>query len=279
MINYNGNLNNKSSLDLINRAFLFGDSVFETIKIVNNKICFWEDHYLRLMSSLRIIRIEIPILYTPEYFEDQILKTISRVNKNFSGRVRLSIFRSGEGLYTPKSMEPTFIIHCFQQDKLFFEIESSSSYKVDLFKDYYVNDNLLSNLKTNNKIINVLAAIYSKENEIDNCIILNSKKNVVEFLNGNLFLIKGNTIKTPPLSSGCLRGVMRKKIIDYIKFFDKLSLKEIDISPFELLSADEIWVTNSIKGIIPVTDYRKKSLSNTIAAEFINFLNKKIFEN
>ena len=279
MINYNGNLNNKSSLDLINRAFLFGDSVFETIKIVNNKICFWEDHYLRLMSSLRIIRIEIPILYTPEYFEDQILKTISRVSKNFSGRVRLSIFRSGEGLYTPKSMEPTFIIHCFQQDKLFFEIESSSSYKVDLFKDYYVNDNLLSNLKTNNKIINVLAAIYSKENEIDNCIILNSKKNVVEFLNGNLFLIKDNIIKTPPLSSGCLRGVMRKKIIDYIKFFDKLTLKEIDISPFELLSADEIWVTNSIKGIIPVTDYRKKSLSNTIAAEFVNFLNKKIFEN
>ena len=279
MINYNGNLHNKSSLDLINRAFLFGDSVFETIKIVNNKICFWEDHYLRLMSSLRIIRIEIPILYTPEYFEDQILKTISRVSINFSGRVRLSIFRSGEGLYTPKSMEPTFIIHCFQQDKLFFEIESSSSYKVDLFKDYYVNDNLLSNLKTNNKIINVLAAIYSKENEIDNCIILNSKKNVVEFLNGNLFLIKGNTIKTPPLSSGCLRGVMRKKIIDYIKFFDKLTLKEIDISPFELLSADEIWVTNSIKGIIPVTDYRKKSLSNTIAAEFVNFLNKKIFEN
>ena len=278
MINYNGNLNNKSSIDLINRAFLFGDSVFETIKIVNNKICFWEDHYLRLMSSLRIIRIEIPILYTPEYFEDQILKTISTVNKNFSGRVRLSIFRSGEGLYTPKSMEPIFIIDCSQQDKLFFEIESSS-YKVDLFKDYYVNDNLLSNLKTNNKIINVLAGIYSKENEIDNCIILNSKKNVVEFLNGNLFLIKDNTIKTPPLSSGCLRGVMRKKIIDYIKFFDKLSLKEIDISPFELLSADEIWVTNSIKGIIPVTDYRKKSLSNTIAAEFINFLNKKIFEN
>ena len=115
--------------------------------------------------------------------------------------------------------------------------------------------------------------------QIDNCIILNSKKNVVEFLNGNLFLIKDNTIKTPPLSSGCLRGVMRKKIIDYIKFFDKLSLKEIDISPFELLSADEIWVTNSIKGIIPVTDYRKKSLSNTIAAEFVNFLNKKIFEN
>jgi branched-chain amino acid aminotransferase len=68
MINYNGNLNNKSSIDLINRAFLFGDSVFETIKIVNNKICFWEDHYLRLMSSLRIIRIEIPILYTSEYF-------------------------------------------------------------------------------------------------------------------------------------------------------------------------------------------------------------------
>ena len=278
MVNYNGKLIDKLDSDLLNRGFLYGDSVFETIKIVNNRILFWEDHYLRLMSSLRIIRIEIPIFYTPEFFENQIIKTFSKLSNNFCGRVRLSLFRQGSGLYTPESMNPSFIIHCSVNENTLF-VAKYEIYKVDLFKDYYLNDNLLSNLKTNNKIINVLAGVYAKENNLSNCILLNNKKNVVEFLNGNLFLIKDNTIKTPPLSSGCLRGVMRKKIIDYIKFFDKLSLKEIDISPFELLSADEIWVTNSIKGIIPVTDYRKKSLSNTIAAEFINFLNKKIFEN
>lgn len=278
MVNYNGKLIDKLDSDLLNRGFLYGDSVFETIKIVNNRILFWEDHYLRLMSSLRIIRIEIPVFYTPEFFENQIIKTFSKLSNNFCGRVRLSLFRQGSGLYTPESMNPSFIIHCSVNENTLF-VSKYEIYKVDLFKDYYLNDNLLSNLKTNNKIINVLAGVYAKENNLNNCVLLNNKKNVVEFLNGNLFLIKDNTIKTPPLSSGCLRGVMRKKIIDYIKFFDKLSLKEIDISPFELLSADEIWVTNSIKGIIPVTDYRKKSLSNTIAAEFVNFLNKKIFEN
>lgn len=278
MVNYNGKLIDKLDSDLLNRGFLYGDSVFETIKIVNNRILFWEDHYLRLMSSLRIIRIEIPVFYTPEFFENQIIKTFSKLSNSFCGRVRLSFFREGSGLYTPESMNPSFIIHCSVNENTLF-VAKYENYKVDLFKDYYLNDNLLSNLKTNNKIINVLAGVYAKENNLNNCVLLNNKKNVVEFLNGNLFLIKDNTIKTPPLSSGCLRGVMRKKIIDYIKFFDKLSLKEIDISPFELLSADEIWVTNSIKGIIPVTDYRKKSLSNTIAAEFVNFLNKKIFEN
>jgi len=237
MVNYNGKLIDKLDSDLLNRGFLYGDSVFETIKIVNNRILFWEDHYLRLMSSLRIIRIEIPVFYTPEFFENQIIKTFSKLSNSFCGRVRLSFFREGSGLYTPESMNPSFIIHCSVNENTLF-VAKYENYKVDLFKDYYLNDNLLSNLKTNNKIINVLAGVYAKENNLSNCILLNNKKNVVEFLNGNLFLIKDTIIKTPPLSSGCLKGIMRKKIITYMKFFPQFSLVEDDISPFELLSAD-----------------------------------------
>ena len=112
MINYNENFINESEHDLLNRGFLYGDSVFESIKIINNKIIFWEDHYMRLMSSMRIARIEISQNYTPEFFRSQILNTISKVNSNFSGRVRLSVFRDGGGYYTPVSMSPNFIIHC-----------------------------------------------------------------------------------------------------------------------------------------------------------------------
>ena len=277
MVNYNGKLIDKLDSDLLNRGFLYGDSVFETIKIVNNRILFWEDHYLRLMSSLRIIRIEIPVFYTPEFFENQIIKTFSKLSNNFCGRVRLSFFREGSGLYTPESMNPSFIIHCSVNENTLF-VAKYENYKVDLFKDYYLNDNLLSNLKTNNKIINVLAGVYAKENNLSNCILLNNKKNVVEFLNGNLFLIKDTIIKTPSLSSGCLKGIMRKKIITYMKFFPQFSLVEDDISPFELLSADEIWVTNSINGIIPVTNYRKKTLNNKTAKSFIDFLNNQILK-
>ena len=120
MVNYNGKLIDKLDSDLLNRGFLYGDSVFETIKIVNNRILFWEDHYLRLMSSLRIIRIEIPIFYTPEFFENQIIKTFSKLSNNFCGRVRLSLFRQGSGLYTPESMNPSFIIHCSVNENTLF---------------------------------------------------------------------------------------------------------------------------------------------------------------
>jgi len=275
MINYNENYINKSDSDLLNRGFLYGDSVFESIRIVNNKIIFWEDHYMRLMSSMRIIRIEIPQSYTPDFFKLQITNTISKVNPSFTGRVRLTIFRDGGGYYAPELSSPSFIVNCSVIDSKEFYLKDSE-FKVDLFKDYYIQNDLLSNLKTNNKLINVLAGIYANENNLDNCILLNNKKNVTEFLNGNLFIVRGNKIITPNLDSGCLKGVMRKKIIEYVKLLPKFSIEETVISPFDLLSANEIWLTNSISGIINVTNYRNKSFSNDVAKIFIDFLNKKV---
>ena len=275
MINYNGKIIEGSEPNLLNRGFLYGDCVFETIKVIDNKIIFWEDHYLRLMSSLRIIRVEIPIDYTPEFFESQIENTFNKLSSNFSGRIRLSVYRSGGGLYSPNSMLPNFLIHIKSDLNNLFKI-SETNYKVDLFKDYYMNNDLLSNLKTNNKIINVLAGIFAKENELDNCILLNHKKNVVEFYNGNLFFVKNNNIKTPPLSSGCLKGILRKKILSFSKLFPDISITEEDLSPFELLSADEIWMTNTISGIVPVTNYRKKMFSNVLARRFLETINNHL---
>ena len=275
MINYNENYINKSDSDLLNRGFLYGDSVFESIRIVNNKIIFWEDHYMRLMSSMRIIRIEIPQSYTPDFFKVQITNTISKVNPSFTGRVRLTIFRDGGGYYAPELSSPSFIVNCSVIDSEEFYLKDSE-FKVDLFKDYYIQNDLLSNLKTNNKLINVLAGIYANENNLDNCILLNNKKNVTEFLNGNLFIVRENKIITPNLDSGCLKGIMRKKIIEYIKLIPEFSIEETVISPFDLLSANEIWLTNSISGIITVTNYRNKSFSNDVAKIFIDFLNKKV---
>ena len=275
MINYNENYINKSGSDLLNRGFLYGDSVFESIRIVNNKIIFWEDHYMRLMSSMRIIRIEIPQSYTPDFFKVQITNTFSKVNSSFTGRVRLTIFRDGGGYYAPELSSPSFIVNCSVIDSEEFYLKDSE-FKVDLFKDYYIQNDLLSNLKTNNKLINVLAGIYADENNLDNCILLNNKKNVTEFLNGNLFIVRENKIITPNLDSGCLKGIMRKKIIEYIKLIPEFSIEETVISPFDLLSANEIWLTNSISGIITVTNYRNKSFSNDVAKIFIDFLNKKV---
>jgi branched-chain amino acid aminotransferase len=274
MINYNGNFQDSLLKDFNNRGFLYGDSVFETIKIIDNKIIFWEEHYLRLMSSMRILRIEIPNNYTPEFFEEQIIKTNQKIDPLFSGRVRLSVYRDGKGLYLPKNNSPAFVITSKKTNKKLFEI-NKKKYKVDLFKDYLIQSNLLSNLKTNNRVINVIGSIYASENELDNCILLNDNKLVAEFLNGNIFIVNDKIIKTPTLLTGCLNGIMRNKIIDLFNKNSEYKILEKDFSPYELVSSDEIWVTNSIYGIIPVTEYRRKFFSNNVARVVINFFNKQ----
>jgi len=274
MINYNGNFKDQSLDHFNNRGFLFGDSVFETIKVVNNKIIYWEEHYLRLMSSMRILRIEIPGLYTPDFFEEEIQKTNLKIDSFFTGRVRLTIFRREGGLYLPDYNDPIFVIYSQKTDQKLFNV-NLNSYKVDLFKDYQIQSNLISNLKTNNRVVNVIGSIYAKENDLDNCILLNDQKVVSEFLNGNIFIVKNNHVITPPISSGCLNGIMRNKIIELINKLTNLEIEEKDFSPYELISSDEIWVSNSISGIIPVTEYRRKKFSNKVAITIINYLNKQ----
>ncbi len=275
MINYNGNFKDNPLDHFNNRAFLFGDSVFETIKVVDNKIIYWEEHYLRLMSSMRILRMEIPSLYTPEFFEEEIKKTNLKIDSFFTGRVRLTIFRREGGLYIPDSNDPIFVINSQKTDQKLFNV-NLKSYKVDLFKDYQIQSNLISNLKTNNRVLNVIGSIYAKENDLHNCILLNDQKFVAEFLNGNIFIVKDSLIITPTISSGCLNGVMRNKIIESIRKFKNLEIEEKDFSAYELISSNEIWVSNSISGLIPVTEYRRKFFSNKIAITILNYLNKQI---
>jgi len=274
MINYNGNFKDQSLDHFNNRGFLFGDSVFETIKVVNNKIIYWEEHYLRLMSSMRILRIEIPSLYNPDFFEEEIRKTNLKIDSFFTGRVRLTIFRREGGLYLPDYNDPIFVINSQKTDQKLFDV-NLQSYKVDLFKDYQIQSNLISNLKTNNRVVNVIGSIYAKENDLDNCILLNDQKFVSEFLNGNIFIVKDSQVITPTISSGCLNGVMRNKIIELINKLTNLEIEEKNFSPYELISSDEIWVSNSISGIIPVTEYRRKKFSNKVAITIINYLNKQ----
>lgn len=277
MININATLQEKTNtISLNNRGFNYGDAVFETIKVSNTKILFWEDHYFRLMASMRIMRMEIPMNFTMEFLEGEILKTIKANNAdNQTVRVKFLVSRSEGGLYNPDTNNIDFHISVKALKQEFYSI-NDNSYVVDLFKDFFIAPGLLSTLKTNNKALNILASIYAKENDFNNCLLLNTNKNIVEALNGNLFLVKGTVIKTPPLLDGCLNGVMRKQLIELIKLIPDYTLEETSISPFELQKADELFITNVITGILPITNYRKKSFNSEVANLLLQKINVKI---
>ena len=280
MINFNGNLvaQNDSKLTTENRGYKYGDALFETLKVVNGKIFFWEDHYFRLMASMRILRMTIPMQFTMEFLESEILKTVEANNLLKSvARVRLNVDRGEGGKYLPSNTaEVGFNISAEAHNNPFYTIDTNANCVVDLYKDYFMAPDLLSGLKSNNKALAVIGSIYAKENDLDNCLVLNTNKSVIEALNGNLFLVKGDKIKTPPLEDGCLKGVMRKQILDVLAKDVNLFVEEVSISPFELQKADELFITNVIKGIVPITQYRKKTYGSAFAQKTIAKLNAKL---
>ena len=278
MINFNGTLQDNSSnlLSIDNRGYAYGDALFETIKVLNGKILFWEDHYFRLMASMRILRMEIPMNFTMEFLQDEIIKTLEANNETGNSvRVKLLVNRVVGGKYLPFSNNIDYVITTEVLPTDLYQI-TDSSYIIDLYKDFFIAPGLLSTLKTNNKITNVLGSIYAKENGFDNCLLLNTNKNIVEALNGNIFVVKDNVIKTPPLEDGCLKGIMRKQVIELLKANDEFEFVEDSVSPFELQKADELFITNVIVGILPITNYRKKEFSSEVSKSLLQKLNIKI---
>lgn len=272
MINFNGNLLSSTSDIANNRGFLYGDAVFETFKFANNKILFLEDHYFRLMASMRIVRMEIPMNFTMEYFEEQLLTTLSANKFVNKARIRMTVFRNEGGFYLPATKSVSFLIQVFPIQNQEYTIDTNA-YEVDLFKDYVVTKQLLSTLKTTNKMINVVGSIFANENNLQNCLLLNNEKNVVEALNGNLFMLTNSKLSTPPISDGCLNGIMRKQVLEIAKKLENIEVFEESISPFDLQKADELFITNVITGIQPITKYRKKEYSTHFSETLVIKLN------
>lgn len=275
MVNFNGQLlqDNIALFGETNRAFRYGDGLFETIRTFGGQINFWEDHYLRLMASMRILRMDIPMTFTMEYLSDEIIKLLEANDMMTQpARVRMAVYRNDGGKYSPLTNEVSYVISAEGIQDPFFVL-NNNTYWIELFKEHYMNTGLLSTLKTNNRVLNVVGSIYAGENEVDNYVLLNHNKHVVEVLSGNIFMVQGRSIITPPLADGCINGIIRKKIIEICKNDADLDFQEISISPFELQKADELFITNAIIGIRSVTNYRRKAYQTQLAAKLVAKLN------
>jgi branched-chain amino acid aminotransferase len=264
MINFNGELVLKENIKLTtdNRGFKYGDGIFETIKVVNKKVIFWEDHYFRLMASMRMLRMKIPMEFTLEFLEKEVLKTVAVLEEGTSFRVRLNVFRKDGGLYTPKTNSINYLIEASESN-----YQTKETYEIDVFKDFYNYSGLLSTIKTNNRMLNTLASIYASENDLDNCILVNERKGVVEVANANIFVVKDNVVKTPALTEGCIKGIVRSKVIDILTKNKDFTIEETVISPFEIQKADEVFITNAIMGIQAVTKYKKKFFNTDLSGK------------
>jgi branched-chain amino acid aminotransferase len=274
-INFNGKIIDADQTIFYadNRAFKYGDGLFETIRVFNGKIPFLDVHFKRLEAGLLKLKYEIPDYFSTSFFETETQKL---VNGKGNHRVRLTVFRTAGGFYTPTNNHPLFLIESSILNDSIFELNKKGLH-VGLYTEIRLPQNYISNLKTCNSLPYILAGIHCKKEGFDDCFLLNNSGNIAECVSSNVFIVKNETILTPSLSEACVSGTMRKIIIEIAKA-QNIQVEETSINVADLKDANEVWLSNAIQGIRWVEIFNGFHFENKITEQFVKFLNDEIKE-
>lgn len=247
---YNGAFILEEDLCISNnsRAFNYGDGFFETIKVINSKPVNLSCHFDRIQFAFSILKMKND--YTSDFFQEKIFHLL-KLNEIENGSVKVHISRGGSGRYFPQSTYANLFITTFSGDT-YTENEPIS---LCFYCKQYKSMGSLSNIKSVNSLVSILASIHANENSFDNAILLNSSGNIAEVANANIFIVKNNKIYTPPLVQGCVDGTMRKWVSNQTDVIEKVILKK------EILDADEVFITNAIDGLTPVNNIEDTSFT------------------
>ncbi len=272
-INFNGNFIPEETkvLTINNRAFKYGDGLFETMRMIKGELKFAELHSIRLQKGMKALKIdgykELDTWFLTEKAEE-----LARRNKVKNGKLRLSIYRDSDGLYTPVENKMAWCLDIKPIEENYYKLNAKGLI-VEIYPDLSKPINFLSNIKTANSLIYVLAGIYKGQNKLDEVVLLNQHGFLCETSSSNIFVYFQNHLFTPALSEGCVEGVMRQIVINLARNLN-IPVTEAQINPNILYEADEVFITNASRGIQSVMGFGVKRYFNEIS-KLLNFeLNK-----
>ncbi len=278
LINYNGNVLPAAEpvLTAQNRAFRYGDGLFESIRIIKDRVMLFPLHYQRMLNGLQHLKINIPDNFTEDFCKKLILDYCEQAGITENARIRLSFFRKAGGLFLPATNEAEYLIEGQALSNNNYNL-NSKGLTIDIYTEIEKHFSMLAAYKTNNAVLYVMAAIYREEQGLDDCLVINSRSRVIESTNANIFLVKGNKLYTPPLAEGCVAGVMREFIL-YIAAKNNISVHETPLTLEELFEADEAFLTNAIYGIRWIEHYKSKVYTNSLTTKLARFLEEELTE-
>jgi branched-subunit amino acid aminotransferase/4-amino-4-deoxychorismate lyase len=274
-VNNNGQVleNSGYTLEAGNRGHLYGDGLFESIRVMNGTPLNLEAHYMRLIDGAVALKMRIPAFLTLDYFTDKITELIQKSEIKAGARVRFSLDRISGGTYTPISNECTYFIEVYPINENNYEL-NAKGWEVDLYMEMKKHKTKLSNFKTKNGLCYVMASIAAQEKNLDEYLLCNPQGNVLEGTSSNIFVVSNGVLYTPGLEDGCLAGVMRMTVIN-LALENGIKVYECSILPQNLLAGSELFLTNAIKGIIWAGGYRTKRYTNETARKITDLLNQK----
>ena len=266
---YNNQLINRNDLKLSekNRGFLYGDGFFESIKIFNRKPFNFENHFKRIQSSANYLDLIFKI--SKQDFLNIIIELLEN-NKIINGYIRISVFRESLGKYCPDRNDSSFIISSKEDKNSCFTV-NSNYLNLGVYKENLKSNSKISNLKSLNSLLYVMASKYALENKYDDVLLLNTNENIIESTNSNLFIYDKGVVFTPPLADGCVDGSMRKLLLSIIK--NEYEIKVQSLSFQQIQQSEEIILSNAISGVRRVTHFANEIYSKKA---FYNFLIKSL---
>ena len=233
-------------ISVFDNALLYAEGLFETILAVDNRMIYFDDHYKRLKKGAKVMGLKLPVdKATLKKWAEKTLKAHpARIKK-----LRLTVTSGESARYVGVQGKQQIIFSTSPHEmptKPFKLLVSE--FKVD-------QDSIFRRIKTLSYVIHAAALKQAKKLNYDDALMLNENNRVAEVTSANIFWVKKNRIFTTPLDSGCLEGITREHIIKEAK---KLGYKieEKRITFANLLKADEIFISSSLKIISPVNQIR-----------------------
>jgi branched-chain amino acid aminotransferase len=243
-INYNGKLYLSNSLLISpdNRSFRYGDGFFETMKMINGAIILEKLHIERLFYSLQLMQFDKPDYFTPSYIQQQIGELVLQNQYQQLARVRLMIFRGEGGLYDMDNNHPNYLIQSWALDSFPAYMEEGAV--IDIYKEARKTADAFSAVKSNNYLPYAMAAMWTKKMNLDDALVMNCSGRIAEGTTSNVFIVKDGVVQTPPISEGCIAGVVRRYLLQYMAECS-IAYEEKALTPEEVLGADEVFLTNA----------------------------------
>lgn len=240
-----------ATVSVFDRGFLYGDSIYETMRTAGGNIVELERHLARLHGSAEGIAMELS--YSDDEIRDAVTQTLEAAG-NADSRIRVVITR-GTGpiaLDTRTSESPLMVV--FVQPLQFPPAEQYergiSAQIVDVQKN--VREAIDPGLKTGNYLPSILALRKAVEAQGDDAIMVNADGNVAEGATSNLFMVSEGQVSTPSLETGVLAGITRGVVLE-LSAQAGLPVAETTITPDQLRGAQEVFLTSSVRGVMPVT--------------------------
>jgi branched-chain amino acid aminotransferase len=266
-------LRSQATIHVDDRAHRFGDGFFESIRIANGKPQFLKGHFIRIEETIKALKIK-PLDFSLERLETEINGLLQRNAVFEGGRMRITFYRKSKGFYLPKENDLDYMIEVEAIPQNQFELNPTGKI-IDLYTDVKKDPNRFAGFKTLNAQLYVMASLFAEEKNWDDALIQNTKQAIIEATASNLFLVSNGVLYTPSLTDGPIGGTMRMNIIN-IALENKFKVYECTINPQNLLTADEVFLTNAIRGVEWVASYRSKPYQNIVSGKLIELLNQRL---